>query len=248
MSLLHRFLNFAGAAAFALGAAPLAAQEHPLAQRAAASDVVVLAQLERTDYQYTRGFPVDGRAWFTTLLTYKAPRVIERFIVKESGLKDNECYFPEQVAGQEGPRYLLFLVRDPEDGWRGHPDGCALEVLVASDNRYALRWPQPGFGGENGRGDDAVQALVGPMDFQGPRSRIDASEMLAHQREARAEAQFLRVDGTDLMPTRGIELGEFRALISDGLVNEDGALQARERRRAATLRQALDEADRDGDG
>ncbi|NKI35906.1 hypothetical protein HFP89_12110 [Wenzhouxiangella sp. XN79A] len=241
-------LQFVLAAMLAVTAGIAAAQQHPLAQRAAESDVVVLAQLERTDYEYTRGFPIDGRAWFSTLLAYKAPRIIERFIVKESGLKDIECYFPERVAGQEGPRYLLFLLRDPEDGWRGHPDGCALEVLVGADNRYALRWPQPGLGGENGRGDEAVQALVEPMSFQGPRSRIDASDLLAHQREARAESQSMRVDGTDLVPTRGIELGAFRALIRDGLVDEDGALQARERRRAATLRQALDEADRSGDG
>ena len=244
----RKLLHMVSAAALLLAGTAASAQMHPLAQRAADSDVVVLAQLERTDYEYTRGFPVDGRAWFTTLLAYKAPRVVERFIVKESGLKDNECYFPEQVSGQEGARYLLFLVRDPEDGWRGHPDGCSLEVLVTADNRYALRWPQAGFGGEGGRGDEAVQARVEPMDFQGPRSRIDASEMLSHQREARAEAQFMRIDGTDLLPTRGIELGEFRALIRDGLVDEDGALQAREQRRAATLRQALEEADRDGEG
>lgn len=223
-------------------------QQHPLTQRAAESDLVVLAQLERTDYEYTRGFPVDGRAWFSTLLSYKAPRVVERFIVKESGLKNIECYFPEKIDGEEGARYLLFLVRDPEDGWRGHPEGCAFEVLVSADNRYALRWPQAAFGGQEGRGDEVVQALVEAMDFQGPRARIDASELLAHQREARAEAEFMRIEGSFLLPTRGIELGAFRQLIREGLVTEDGALQAREQRRAATLRQALEDANRSGDG
>lgn len=221
---------------------------HPLAQRAATSDVVVLAQLDRTDYEYTRGFPIDGRAWFDTLLSYKAPRVVERFIVKESGLKDIECYFPEVAEGQEPPRYLLFLVRDPEDGWRGHPDGCAFEVLVNADNRYVLRWPQAAFGGDGGRGDATIEQMVQAMVFQGPRARIDASDLLVHQRAARAEAEFMRVDGSDLLPTRGIELGDFRRLISPGLVDEEGSLRAREQRRAATLRQALDEADRSGDG
>jgi hypothetical protein len=231
-----------------LSASLAVAQQHPLAQRAAESELVVLAQLERTDYDYARGFPIDGNAWFSTLLTYKSPRIVERFIVKESGLKDIECYFPEKIDGEEGARYLLFLVRDPDNGWRGHPDGCAFEVLVGTDNRYALRWPQAAFGGEAGRGDDAIQGLVEPMRFQGPSARIDASEQLAHQREARAETEFMRVEGTDLLPTRGIELTAFRQLIRDGLVNENGALQARERRRATTLRQALEEADRSGDG
>ncbi|MBY6205250.1 hypothetical protein [Halomonas denitrificans] len=226
-----------------------AQDEHWLADRAATSDVVVLAKLDRTDYEYARGFPVDGRAWFDVLLSYKAPRVVERFIVKESGLKDVECYFPETASGAENPRYLLFLVTDPDDGYRGHPEGCAFEVLVGADNGYAIRWPQPALGGENGRGDEALQALVRPMSFQGPRSRIDASDMLAHQRRARAEAQFMRVEGTALLPTRGIPLSDFRRLMRDGLVNEDGAMRAREQRRAATLRQALDEANRaDADG
>ena len=224
---------------------------HWLADRAATSDVVVLAQLDRTDYEYARGFPIDGRAWFDVLLSYKAPRVVERFIVKETGLKDIECYFPDTDSSVEGPRYLLLLVTDPDDGYRGHPDGCAFEVLVSADNRYAIRWPQPALGGEQGRGDETIQALVQAMSFQGPRARIDASDMLAHQRQARAEVEFLRVDGTDLMPTRGIPLSDFRRLMNAGLVNDDGAMRAREQRRAATLRQALDEAnraDRDGGG
>lgn len=244
------FIVLAAAALLSLGNA-VAQDEHWLAERAATSDVVVLAKLDRTDYEYARGFPVDGRAWFDVLLSYKAPRVVERFIVKESGLKDIECYFPETESDVENPRYLLFLVTDPDDGYRGHPDGCSFEVLVGADNGYAIRWPQPALGGEDGGGDEALQALVQPMTFQGPRSRIDASDMLAHQRRARAEAQFMRVDGTALLPTRGIPLSDFRQLMRDGLISEDGAMRAREQRRAATLRQALDEANRareDGGG
>lgn len=230
---------------------PAVEDQHWLADRAATSDLVTLAQLDRTDYEYTRGFPIDGRAWFAALLDYKAPRVVERFIVNESGLKEIECYFPEVDAGVEGPRYLLFLNTDPEGGYLGHPDGCAFEVLVNADNRYAIRWPQAALGGEGGQGDANLQALVEEMRFQGPSARIDASDMLAHQREARADTQFLRVDGTDLMPTRGIPLSAFRRLMTPGLMNDDGRLRAREQRRAATLRQALDEANRareDGGG
>lgn len=224
------------------------ADRHWLSDRAAGADLVTLAKLDRTDYEYTRGFPIDGRAWFESLLDYKAPRVVERFIVNETGLKDIECYFPEVESGVEGPRYLLFLVTDPEGGYRGHPEGCAFEVLVGADNRYAIRWPQPALGGEGGRGDPTLQALVEEMRFQGPRSRIDASDMLAHQRQARADEQFMRVSGTDLMPTRGIPLSDFRRLMAPGLLDDDGKLRAREQRRAATLRQALDEANRAKDG
>ncbi len=47
---------------------------------------------------------------------------------------------------EEGRRYLLFLKRDPEDEerYRGLAEGCALDVLVDSENRYALRFPATG--------------------------------------------------------------------------------------------------------
>lgn len=221
---------------------PLSAQPEPhwLAERASTSDLVMLAQLERIDYEYRRDFPVDGRAWFRPLITYKpidgAPGLV---IVTEKGLHENECYFPRMLPWDEGPRYLLFLVRDAETGTvRGHPEGCAIEVLVNSEGRYAARWPQLAFGGEHGRGDEALQSRVETMRFQGPRSAIDASDLLAHQRRDRAERDFMRVEGETLVPTRGIELGRLRELMQPGLVPADGA----DSRSLENLKQRLREA------
>lgn len=223
-----------------------AQQPHWLAERAAGSDLVVLAQLERVDYEYERDFAVGGEAWFRPLIRYKtsiAPRGL--LIVQERGLRENECYFDEPLPWDERARYLLFLNHDPAtDSIRGHPDGCAIEVLVRSDNSYAARWPQPAFGGENGRGDAALAPLVQEMEFQGPRSRIDASEMLDHQRRARAEREFMRIEGTDLVPTRGIELSDLRRLMQPGLVDED-APDARDRLREMRD-QMLEQAREDG--
>lgn len=229
------------AAAWLVMALPAQAQDHWLAERAATSDMVLLAQLERTDYNYLRGLPVEGRAWFRSLLTYKTPRTMERLIVQESGVKDIECYFPEVEPGTESPRYLLFLVRDEEGELRGHPEGCALEVLVSSDNRYAIRWPQQALDRENAREDDRLNTLVEELDFQGPGSRINASDMLSHQRRATAERDLMRVDGSELMPTRGIPLTDLRRLMQPGLDVENDASRAREQRRVDALRRVLDD-------
>lgn len=214
-------------------------QRHWLAERAESADFVVLAQLERVDYEYRNEFPIEGEAWFRPLITYKVPPGSGGLIiVREKGLHENECYFRRTKPWDEKPRYLLFLNRDPEtDSVRGHPEGCAIEILVTGRNRYAARWPQPAFGGEHGRGDPALAELAREMDFQGPRSRIDAGDMLAHQRRDRAEREFMRLDGTYLIPTRGIELTELRRLMQPGLETEEP--DARERRRVEQLRREL---------
>lgn len=229
-------------------ASTLAAQQpHWLAERAADADIVVLAQLERVDYEYERDFPVGGEAWFRPLIRYKssmAPRGL--LIVQEQGLHENECYFDQPMPWDERARYLLFLKHDPRtDSVRGHPEGCAIEVLVRSDNSYAVRWPQPAFGGENGRGDAELQRLVQQMEFQGPRSRIDTRDLLNHQRRARAERDFMRIEGTDLAPTRGIDLSELRQLMQAGLVADENAPDARDRLRE--MRDQILEQARDGD-
>ena len=201
-----------------LGFARPAAADHWMAERAAGSDLVVLAKLDRTDYRYSRDIAVGGRAWFRPLIGYKTdPEQAGLLVVAERGLKENACYFPRTMPWDETPRYLLFLESDGDGALRGHPDGCAVEILVDSTGRYAARWPQPAFGGEHGRGDAVLQAQVREMTFQGPFARIDASDLLDHQRKARAERDFMEIDGTDLVPTRGIPLGELRALMRPGL-------------------------------
>ncbi|MGB0514084.1 MAG: hypothetical protein ACPGJE_04490 [Wenzhouxiangellaceae bacterium] len=219
MLLLTLAGNPAGAQQPAIAPGSLPDDAHWLAERAAASDLVLLAQLDQIDYQYRRDFPVGGESWFRPLISYKSsiqPR--DLLIVQEQGLKENGCYFPEPLPWDERRRYLLFLLHDPAtENLRGHPDGCAIEILVNDANQYVARWPQSAFGGENGRGDEAVQALVEKYRLQGPGSRIDVSDLLEHQRRARAERDFMRIEGTDLIPTRGINLTALRGLMQSGL-------------------------------
>ena len=227
--------------------------EHWLAERAAQSDVVVVAQLERTDYEYRRGFPVDGRTWFRVLFDYKTPREMERLIVLESGLNPDGCYFPNLPLYDEQPRYLLFLVYDEEDALRGHADGCAVELAVNSQGRYAAIWPQSAFErplpcldcvepNPNKALDLQLEHMTENMQFQGPLSRIDGSEMVAHQRRQLAEEEGLRIEGTDLIRTRGIELSELRQLMRPGLIDTDGQTARDQSRRIEALRRVLDDS------
>lgn len=234
---------------------PLSAQQinakddsHWLADRAATSDIVSLAQLDRTDYEYNRDFPVDGEAWLRPLITYQSQAPLKGvIIVREQGLSENECYFPRMAPWDERPRYLLFLVVDGETGTtEGHPDGCAIEILVTASGSYAARWPQPAFGGENGRGDATLQSLVEEMTFQGPMARIDASDMLIHQRRERAERDFMRLEDSTLIPTRGIELTDLRQLMQSGLETEEASAQSRER--LEELRERMLESDAESGG
>ena len=204
---------------------------HWLADRAATSDIVALAQLDRIDYEYKRNLPVEGEAWLRPLITYRSRVPLEGvIIVREKGLSENDCYFPRIAPWDERPRYLLFLVNNSETGSiKGHPDGCAIEILVTADGSYAARWPQPAFGGENGRGGKTLQALVEEMTFQGPMARIDASDMLAHQRRERAERDFMRLEDDILIPTRGIELTDLRRLMQPGLEADGESSRARQR-------------------
>lgn len=217
----------------AIIAFPPAASAAPPERLAAESDMVVLAQLERVDYEYRRGFPVDGRAWFRVLIPYKMPRAMDRIIVHESGLKEIECYFPDEPGAVEQPRYLLFLQRDEDNRLRGHPEGCYLEILVTGSGRYAVRWPQ-----DTVEIDAEGEALVQELTFQGPLARIDASDDTRTARARRAERDSMRIDGTDLYYTRGILLGDFRRLMGDGLELED-----RSRPRRADLLEAAESAE-----
>lgn len=117
-----------------------------LAELASRSDLVVLAQARETDYLRRRGIPVSGSAYLQVLIPYKTDQAVDIVEVYEKGLHDNECYFPNPDVSEEGRRYLLFLKRDPEDEkrYRGLAEGCALDVLVDGNNRYAVRYPVDG--------------------------------------------------------------------------------------------------------
>ena len=66
--------------------------------------------------------------------------------VYEKGLHAHECYFPNPTVFEEGRRYLLFLkrTRSIRNGFAVWQRGCALDVLVDSENRYVLRLPVTG--------------------------------------------------------------------------------------------------------
>ncbi|MEM7054766.1 MAG: hypothetical protein AAF446_09490 [Pseudomonadota bacterium] len=241
--------------------------EHWLAERAAESDVIVVAQLERTDYEYRRGFPVEGRTWFRVIFDYKSPCEMERLIVLETGLQDElSCYFPDIPAFNEQPRYLLFLSYDEDNALRGHPYGCAIELAVNKQGQYVAVWPQQGFQRASTdlgtlvppmipeiqvpepepfihtEPDATLQSMVKEMVLTGPSSRIDGSQMLAHQRRELAEAEQLRIEGTNLIRTRGIELSELRTLMSAGLRASDEQAERDQQRRIEALRRVLNES------
>jgi hypothetical protein len=211
-------------AATALSAAdePAAAVETvSLADLAHRSDLVVLAQARDTDYLRRRDIPVSGSAYLKALITYKADRAVDLVEVYEKGLHENACYFPDPTVFEEGRRYLLFLRRDPDhpQRFRGLPEGCAVDVLVASDNRYAVRVPVTGI-----RLADAVEDLAGPMVFSDPYAIVEDASLPPPLREAmRAAGQIASVEETAIeagsKPTRrwryaqGISLATFSALM-----------------------------------
>ena len=137
------------------GSDPVTSNEGMAAQNAAVSlsdlaaiaDLVAVAQVRDTDYVYTRSFPSEGSAFLKILISYKTNNTKADIIeVYEKGLHPNECYFENPTVFEEGRRYLVFFRINPEDPdtYRGLTAGCALEILVTNDNRYALRYPVDG--------------------------------------------------------------------------------------------------------
>lgn len=189
-----------------------------LAQRA---DLVVLAQVRDTDYLTRREIPVSGSAYLRVLITYKAGRPLDIVEVYEQGLRDSECYFPNPGVFEEGRRYLLFLRSDPENPqrFRGMPEGCAVDVLVNSENLYAVRVPLTGL-----RLSGAVEALARPMTFSDPYAIVDDASLAPPLRNAmRAAGQIVAAEelpvpggpepGRRWLYTRGIDLETFSGLM-----------------------------------
>jgi hypothetical protein len=188
-----------------------------LAELAMSADLVVLAQVKDTDYFMRRDIPVSGSAYLKVLIPYKVKRDIlhpaDLIEVYEKGLHDQECYFPNPSVFEEGRRYLLFLEKDPEneERYRGLPQGCALDVLVDGDNRYALRYPVTGIDLS-----DPLGELAHNMKFSDPYAIADDEELLPAQREAMlAAGQIVPYASPELkwMYTKGISLTAVRKLM-----------------------------------
>ena len=160
-----------------------------LADLAGRADLVVLAQARDTDYFMRREIPVSGSAYLKVLIPYKSPddaiQPGDIIDVYEKGLHEHECYFPNPTVFEEGRRYLLFLKKDPEDDerYRGMPEGCALDVLVDSNNRYALRYPVNGISLS-----DDLGPLATEMEFRDPYAIADDESLLPAERDSMLKA------------------------------------------------------------
>ena len=184
-----------------------------LADLAASADLVVLAQVKDTDYFIRRNIPVSGSAYLKVLIPYKVDSPVDLIEVYEKGLRDQDCYFPNPSVFEEGQRFLLFLKKDPgdEDRYRGLPQGCALDVLVDSDNRYALRYPVTGI-----NLSDPLGELARDMKFSDSYAIVADEELLPAQREAMlADGQIVPYErpGRKWIYTKGISLTAVRKLM-----------------------------------
>lgn len=185
-----------------------------LAELMASADLVVLAQVKDTDYFLRREIPVSGSAYLKVLIPYKVDSPVDLIEVYEKGLHDQECYFPNPSVFEEGQRFLLFLKKDPgnEDRYRGLPQGCALDVLVDSDNRYALRYPVTGI-----NLSDPLGELARDMKFSDSYAIVDDAELLPAQREAMlADGQIVPYEspGRKWIYTSGISLMTVRKMMA----------------------------------
>ena len=175
---------------------------------AAKSDLVAVAQVKDTDYVYTRSFPSEGSAYLKILIAYKLNKPNEEIIeVYEKGLHPNECYFENPTVFEEGRRYLVFFRLDPDDpeNYRGFAEGCALEILVAGDNRYALKYPVKGIDLTDNLDELAVKydfrdnyALVAGESL----SPAERDDLLARGLIIPYQGQFKYTHGIDLTAAR----------------------------------------------
>ena len=187
-----------------------------LAELAAKADVVALAQAKDTDYLLRREIPVSGSAYLKILIPYKMDQAADMVEVYEKGLHERECYFPNPTVFEEGRRYLLFLARDVEnpERYRGFPEGCALEVLVDSENRYALRYPVTGISLS-----DSLAGLAQPMTFSDGYAVVDDEELQPAQRAALLDAgQIRQYQPGQWIYTTGIGLARVRELMGSDLL------------------------------
>ncbi len=159
-----------------------------LAELREKATVIVLAQVKDTDYFYRRGFPVSGSAYLKILIPYKIDKPMEIIEVYEKGLHENECYFSNPTVFEEGRRYLLFLRHDPDQAerYRGLKEGCALDVLVDSNNHYALRYPVTGI-----ELADSLDEIAVDMKFSDPYAIEDETSLTSSERNILLDAGWI---------------------------------------------------------
>jgi hypothetical protein len=202
------------------------AQEEPgpsINDLATKADLVAVAQVLDTDYQYTRDFPSGGMAFLRVLVPYKVTRPYTDLVeVYEEGLHEHECYFPDPPAGVEGRRYLVFLAHNParEDQYLGQATGCALEMLVTADNDYALLYPPRGMAIS-----DDLEGLAVPMKFSDRHAVPDNEQLEVEERNRLLEGGWLvKLDDGRFAYTHGISLSVIRGILGEANLTTDRQL------------------------
>lgn len=182
-----------------------------LAELAEKADLVAVAQVKDTDYVYTRSFPSEGSAYLKILIVYKsgaeAGEIIE---VYDKGLHPSECYFENPTVFEEGRRYLVFFRLDPEDPgiYRGLAHGCALEILVTEDNRYALKFPLEGMDLS-----DKLDALAVKYDFRDNYALLAEESLEPARRDDLLARRLIIPYQGQFKYTQGIDLTIIRKLM-----------------------------------
>jgi hypothetical protein len=183
-----------------------------LSELAAKADLVAVAQVKDTDYTYTRSFPSEGSAFLKILIGYKLPKSGEEIIeVYEKGLHPGECYFENPTVLEEGRRYLVFFRIDPlaTETYRGFPEGCALEIFVTADNRYALKYPLEGI-----NLTDKLDELVVEIDFHDNYALVEPDSLSPSRRDDLLAKGLVIPYQEKFKYTHGVELSAARKLIS----------------------------------
>ncbi len=183
-----------------------------LSQLASKADLVAVAQVKDTDYVYTRAFPSEGSAYLKILIAYKHNQPDEDIIeVYDKGLHPNECYFENPTVLEEGRRFLVFFRLDPDDprNYLGLAEGCALEIFVTGDNRYALKFPITGIDLV-----DELDALVNEYNFRDNYALISDEDLTPSVRDEMLEDGLIIPYQDEFKYTRGVDLSAIRKLIS----------------------------------
>jgi hypothetical protein len=194
-------------------------QSVSLTELATKADLVAIAQVKDTDYVFTRSFPSEGSAYLKILIAYKVNRPGEEIIeVYEKGLHPNECYFENPTVFEEGRRYLVFFHNDPEDPeiYRGFPEGCALEILVSKDSRYALKFPIKGL-----NLTDKLDELATEYDFRDNYALVSEESLTPAERDDLLSRGLIVPYQDKFKYTHGIDLTTARKLITNEALKSD---------------------------
>ncbi len=116
-----------------------AVEQPTLAELYAAADLVVVAQLLHTDYQYVRGFPQSGKAFLQPLIRYKGDPGTGELLIIEDGEGEQPCLLDDDESADS--RLLMFLKIRDEHSFQGVAPYCQLPVFVAANGSYVAAWP-----------------------------------------------------------------------------------------------------------